>query len=154
MRVRLRADRRIGLLLAGVVFFAFVAVGATVALPAADPAVRATTARRSTPALVRHGMAVYRDEGCWYCHTQETRNTPVDAPYGKPTDASAYKGLSPVMVGFERIGPDLSHVGSRYVSAADLTKLLAHPPASQMPSYDFLSAKDMRALVAYLASLK
>ena len=154
MRVQIRADRRVGLLLAGIVFFGFVAVGATVALPASDPAVRATTSGAKLSTLAAKGLKVYQSEGCWYCHTQDVRNTPVDAPYGKALKASAYAGLSPVPVGFERIGPDLSHVGSRYGSADDLMKLLAHPPPSQMPSYGFLSQKELRALAAYLATLK
>ena len=151
---KLRADRRVGLLLAGVVFLTFVAIGATVALPASDPAVRAASSGKKPSRLVAKGMAVYRNEGCWYCHTQEVRTTPVDAPYGKPTRASAYAGLSPVLVGYERIGADLSHVGSRYGSAADLMNVLRHPPRSQMPSYGFLSKKDLQALAAYLATLK
>jgi cbb3-type cytochrome oxidase cytochrome c subunit len=154
MRLQIRADRRVGLLLAGIVFFAFVAVGATVALPAADPAVRATTTAPKMSKLAAHGLRIYRNEGCWYCHTQDVRTTPVDAAYGKPTKASSYAGLSPVPIGFERIGADLSHVGSRYGSANDLMKLLMHPPSSQMPSYDFLSRADLSALAAYLATLK
>jgi cytochrome c oxidase cbb3-type subunit 2 len=154
MRLRIRADRRIGLLLAGVVFFAFISVGATVALPAADPAVRATTTAPKMSKLAAHGLIVYRNEGCMYCHTQDVRSTPVDAPFGKPTTAKAYSGLSPVPIGVERIGSDLSHVGSRYTGAGDLMKLLAHPPSSQMPSYGFLSKNDLRALAAYLATLK
>ena len=152
--MKLRADRRVGLLLAGIVFFAFVAIGTTVALPASDPAVRATNSGPTMSKLVARGMKIYRNEGCWYCHTQDVRNTPVDAPYGKATSARAYRGLSPVPVGFERIGPDLAHVGSRYGSVDDLMNLLAHPGASQMPSYAFLSANDLRALAAYLATLK
>jgi cytochrome c oxidase cbb3-type subunit 2 len=104
--------------------------------------------------VAAHGLKIYRSEGCWYCHSQDVRNTPVDAAYGKPTKAQAYAGLSPVPIGFERIGPDLSHVGSRYGDADDLMKLLMHPPSSQMPSYDYLSRSDLRALAAYLATLK
>ena len=153
--MKLRADRRVGLLLAGIVFFAFVAIGATVALPASDPAVRATNSGPKMSKLVARGMKIYRNEGCWYCHTQDVRNTPVDAPYGKPTTARAYLGLrEPVDLHEVGIGPDLAHVGSRYGSIDDLMKLLAHPGASQMPSYAFLSAKDLRALAAYLATLK
>ena len=154
MKVEIRADRRIGLLLAGVVFFAFVAVGATVALPAADPAVRATASGPKVAKLVAKGMRVYRNEGCWYCHTQDVRNTPIDAPYGKVTKARAFAGLSPVPIGFERIGADLSHVGSRYGTRDDIMKLLTDPPPSQMPSYSYLSKDDLRALAAYLATLK
>ena len=150
--ISLRADRRVGLLLAGVVFLTFVAVGATVALPASDPAVRGT-AKPNLSRLAMRGTAVYRNEGCWYCHTQDVRNTPVDAPFGKPTSARAYAGRSPALIGSERIGPDLSNVGDRYGSTADLIKLLTQR-RSQMPSYAYLSKDDLRALAAYLSSLK
>jgi cytochrome c oxidase cbb3-type subunit II len=150
---RLRADRRVGLLLAGVVFLTFVAVGATVALPASDPAVRGRPSKTKPSQLVMRGMAVYRNEGCWYCHTQQVRSTPIDAPYGNTTGAGLYAGQSPPLVGLERIGPDLAHVGNRYASAADLMDILGRR-RSQMPSYDYLSQGDLRALAAYLSSLK
>jgi cytochrome c oxidase cbb3-type subunit 2 len=154
MSMRVRADRRAGLLLAGIVFLAFVAIGATVALPAADPAVRATTTGPKLSALAARGMKVYRSEGCEYCHTIDVRDTPVDAAFGKPSAPADYAGQSPVLLGSERIGADLAHVGSRYSSAADLADILVHPPRSQMPSYGFLSKQDLRALAAYLATLK
>jgi cbb3-type cytochrome oxidase cytochrome c subunit len=99
-------------------------------------------------------MKIYRTEGCWYCHTQEVRTTPVDAPYGKPLGVRAYAGLSPVLLGSERVGPDLAHVGSRYGSAADIMDFLSRPSKSQMPSYGYMSDSDLRALAAYLSSLK
>jgi len=153
VRGSLRADRRVGFLLAGVVFLAFVAIGGTVALPASDPSVRSPKTVPKLSRLAARGLTIYRNEGCWYCHTQDVRDTPVDAPYGKPTTALAYAGQSPVLLGSERIGADVSHVGSRY-SSSDLMKLLVHPPRSQMPSYGFLSKKDLSALVAYLSTLK
>ena len=148
---QLRADRRVGLLLAGVVFLTFVAIGATVALPASDPGVRARTPRRSS--LEARGVTVYRNEGCWYCHTQQVRSTPIDAPYGKASTPAAYAGMSPPLVGTERIGPDLAHVGARYGSADDVMRVLTRR-RSQMPSYAYLSTNDLRALAAYLFSLK
>jgi cbb3-type cytochrome c oxidase subunit II len=152
---RIRADRRVGLLLAGIVFLTFVAIGVTVALPAADPAVRSTKGERKLSALQIRGMKVYRNEGCWYCHTQYVRDTPVDAPYGKPLPPGAYAGQSPALLGTVRIGPDLTHVGSRYASASDLITLLSHRrPSSEMPSYAYLSPKAMKALAAYLLTLK
>jgi cbb3-type cytochrome oxidase cytochrome c subunit len=150
---RLRADRRVGLLLAGVVFLTFVAIGATVALPASDPDVRGATPASRQTALAARGMNVYRSEGCWYCHTQQVRSTPIDAPYGDPTSARAYAGMSPPMMGTERIGPDLSHVGSRYTGVDDLEEVLTRQ-RSQMPSYGYLSKDDLRALAAYLFGLK
>ena len=149
----LRADRRVGLLLAGVVFLAFVAIGGAVALPAADPdAIGQRPATRLSP-LASRGMDVYRNEGCWYCHTQSVRNTPIDAPYGSPTTARTFAQQSPPLIGAERIGPDLAHVGSRFANAADLRQVLTRR-RSQMPSYEYLSRDDLRALVAYLQALK
>lgn len=158
MRQRIRADRRVGLLLGGVVLLTFVAVGATVALPASDPDVSTTEGARTFDRTERRGLEIYRNEGCWYCHTQAVRTTPVDAPYGEPLAAGAYAEQSPVMLGVERIGPDLAHVGSRYAGAADLIEILRQPRAggrrSSMPSYRYLSEAELEALAAYLLTLR
>lgn len=158
MRSGIRADRRVGLLMAGIVFATFVSIGATIALPASDPDVSADKGARIFEGDAARGMKVYRNEGCWYCHTQAVRNTPIDDVYGKPLAASAYAELSPVLIGLDRIGPDLTHVGGRYGSAEQLIALLRHPRAegrdSSMPSYSYLSSKDLEALAAYLLALK
>ena len=54
-------------------------------------------------------------------------------------------------------GPELTHVGSGY--AADKLAALIHNPLSvnpqaAMPAFDKLSDADLRALVAYLLTLK
>lgn len=158
MTSRLRADRRAGLILAGVMFAVVVSLGATVALPATDPEVRAEEGLRTFEEAERRGFDVYRNEGCWYCHTQDVRSTPVDALYGDPLPAGAYEGRSPAMLGAERIGPDLAHVGRRYRSADDLIAILRDPRAegrrSSMPSYAYLSEADLEALAAYLLALR
>lgn len=145
---KIRADRRIGLLLGGVLLLTFVAIGATVALPASDPAVQKAKAQQMSKA-VGQGMRVYRSEGCWYCHTGYDRTTGIDA--GKPLDASAYAGRSPAMLGLDRFGPDLTH-GPTITTSADLVKYLRKVHGS-MPSYDYLSSKDVDALAAFLLSL-
>lgn len=94
----LRADRRIGLLLGGVMLLAFVAIGATVALPASDPALDVEAAELSEQA--RAGMELYRTEGLWQCHAPYTRHTAVDG--AGATTAEDIGNLSPAMLGLER----------------------------------------------------
>jgi cbb3-type cytochrome oxidase cytochrome c subunit len=146
---KLRADRRVGLLLAGVILLTFVAIGATVALPAGDKTLKAKHPAKVSASEAR-GMRVFRSEGCWYCHTSYDRDTKTEP--GKALPASAYDGRSPSMLGFERIGPDLTHGAATLSSKADIVKYLRKVHGS-MPSYDYLSQKDLEALAAYLMSL-
>lgn len=131
----------------------FISIGTTVALPAADEEVRSTDGALELSAQEEHGMRIYRNEGCWYCHTMAVRSTPVDAIFGETTEASRYAELSPAMLGVERIGPDLSHVGGR-LDADAIADLLEDPRAegraSSMPSYRYLSDADVEALTAFL----
>jgi cbb3-type cytochrome oxidase cytochrome c subunit len=140
---RVRADRRVGLMLGAVLLLTFVAIGATVALPASDPSLRAK--QQNTLMLRKHGMRVYQSEGCWYCHTQYQRSTKSDT--GEKTTAAAFVGDSPAMLGLERVGPDL-----RGLSTSDVIAYL-HKAHGSMPSYAYLSDKDLVALAAYLQSL-
>lgn len=158
MKTGMRADRRVGLLLAGVVFITFVSLGVTVALPASDPTVRAEKGARKLNETELRGMTIYRNEGCWYCHTQTVRNTPIDEPFGDALEPAVYADQSPALLGGERVGPDLTHVGARYADAETLIDLLRMPRAdgrtSSMPSYAYLSANDLNSLAAYLLALK
>jgi cbb3-type cytochrome oxidase cytochrome c subunit len=92
-------------------------------------------------------MEIYRNEGCWYCHTQYVRETTVDKQLGRPRDPADYAGRSPAMLGYERIGGDLPGglAGDRAVTAKSLRE--SH-------SFAYLSSADLRALVAYLFSLR
>jgi cbb3-type cytochrome oxidase cytochrome c subunit len=151
---RLRVDRRVGLLLGGVLLASFAALGASVALPASDPELAGREERLSR--LERQGMEVYRNEGCWYCHTQYVRESSVDADLGTPMDAKAYAGESPAMLGTERIGPDLTHYGSSGVGPSTVVDFLSDPgeDSSYRHRFGYLSDADLRALAAYLLSLK
>jgi cbb3-type cytochrome oxidase cytochrome c subunit len=148
----LRADRRVGLMLAGIVLLAFVALGTTVVLPATDPSVEAQPRQLSAEEL--RGMRIYRAEGCWYCHTGYVRETTVDSALGDASDPARLGGLSPAMLGAERTGPDLSAVGTRFADPAALVAYLEAPgkdhPRTAMPSYAFLSNAELEALAAYL----
>lgn len=90
----------------------------------------------------RLGATLFLDQGCGACHT--VRGTPADG----------------------RLGPDLTHVGSRLTIAAGsfprnvgtLAGWIASAqhlkPGNAMPSFDRLSGPDLRALAAYLEELK
>jgi cbb3-type cytochrome oxidase cytochrome c subunit len=152
---RLRVDRRLGLLLGGVLLASFVALGAAVALPSSDPDLQGKGKELSR--LEARGMKVYRSEGCWYCHTQYLRSGAADAELGRPLGADAYLAASPAMLGHERIGPDLTGELS-FADAKALMAYLSKPGAkgyrSSMPSYAYLGEDDLRALAAYLLSLR
>lgn len=153
--MRFRLDRRLGALLAAVFVCVFVAFGATVALPSSDRSLQPETGRKLSKQAM-HGMRLYRSEGCWYCHTQQVR--PGDdglGPLSKPAD---YATDRPAMIGAERVGPDLAHVGSRITARDELVKILREPrarsPRSNMPSYAYLSSSELDALAAYLLALQ
>jgi cytochrome c oxidase cbb3-type subunit 2 len=112
------------------------------------------------PELVVQGRRIYVAEGCWYCHTQQVRPIITDAGLGPVTRPGELVYERPHLLGVQRIGPDLMHVGAReptdeveFVSA-----YLADPRAerrfSSMPSYAHLSDRDLTALAHYLVSLK
>jgi cytochrome c oxidase cbb3-type subunit II len=68
--------------------------------------------------LIQKGEDIYRVEGCWYCHTDQTRtlvqdtvlNGSSDFP-APPSSASEYIFQRVTFPGTRRIGPDLSRVG-------------------------------------------
>ncbi len=146
--MKLRADRRVGLLLGGVVLLMFVAIGATIALPATDSSLKGEATELSE--AEERGMKVYRSEGCWYCHSQYVRDT--ERGGDEPLDAAAYSSRSPSMLGLERIGLDLTH-GPTLTGSA-LTEFLAGGEDGHAPPYGYLSDEDLEALTAYLLSLQ
>ena len=111
------------------------------------------------------GRAVYVREGCWYCHTQQTRTLladtkrsgwrGVDAPISTP-DEFVYD--SPHMFGTKRTGPDLSRVGGKYDTQWHRTHF-RNPrdlvPGSIMPPFPWIVEKpeEFTAMVAYLQTL-
>lgn len=73
---------------------------------------------RSRAELIRTGEHLYAIEGCWYCHTDQTRTLVQDvvlngsAEYAAPPSSSSeyiYQHIT--FAGTRRIGPDLSRVG-------------------------------------------
>lgn len=102
------------------------------AQPAAEPA----------EPLTRRGQTLFLANGCGACHT--VRGTPADGV----------------------LGPDLTHVGGRLTLAAGLlpndpaafVRWIGHSdelkPEANMPAFGMLPAAELRAMAAYLESLR
>lgn len=68
--------------------------------------------------LIQNGEQIYAIEGCWYCHTDQTRtliqdtilNGAAEFP-APPSSANEYIYQKITFPGTRRIGPDLSRVG-------------------------------------------
>lgn len=156
-----RADRPImtlATLIAAFVVSALLVVGAT-ALDARNAA--AEQIPGTTPLLSEQGLAgrdVYLQNGCMYCHTQQVRTVVTDVGLGPVTEPGTSPAAGPPTLGFVRIGPDLTHVGSRYEDPAALRTAVTDPksinPDSLMPGFAHLSAEDLNALIQYLEESK
>lgn len=95
----------------------------------------------------RQGAAVYRANGCQYCHTQFVRGAGAgeDMARGwgaRRTVTRDYLRDTPVMLGNIRYGPDLTNIGAREDDTEKLLLKLYDPRAvvagSPMPRYPYL----------------
>jgi len=73
---------------------------------------------RSRQELIKLGEHIYAIEGCWYCHTDQTRTLVQDLVLNgsdsypaPPSSANEYIYQEITFPGTRRIGPDLSRVG-------------------------------------------
>ena len=143
--------------------FAIVAV-VMVLVPALDSSVTTASIRsetaRSYPdgSAVANGRAVYIREGCVACHTQSVRPNVPDVGLGPVSVAGDYVNEAPALIGTQRLGPDLMHLGSRIENPRGLGAHLDDPRAERawsiMPSYRYLTQGDLDALSEYLLSLR
>ena len=106
------------------------------------------------PGIARQGEQVYRANGCVYCHSQQVRpkgfGTDVERGWGgRPGLVQSvdqdYLYDRPVMLGSQRIGPDLANIGLRQTNEVTLLIHLYDPqitmPKSVMPPYRYLFEK-------------
>lgn len=97
------------------------------------------------------GKAIYIQEGCVGCHTQQVRNVDMDEVFGdRPSLAVDYARNrrlnlfqnTATLMGTERTGPDLINIGTRQPSKEWHYSHLYNPrsvvPESIMPSYKWL----------------
>ena len=94
------------------------------------------------PGEANQGKEVYRSLGCAACHTQQVRENDVPTLGVRFSVAQDYLREQPVLVGAQRIGPDLMNVGNRRFDAQWQLRHLYDPqiesPGSTMPTYKFL----------------
>lgn len=151
-----------GVLRKAVAGFALAAL-ATLVFPILDsqdaPTLLADTSRNVSGEALR-GRDIYIAEGCAYCHTQQVRTVVTDLGLGPASMAGDY-AYDPIgLAGWARMGPDLTHQGSRDLvgSAIFIRERLADPRSgaawSVMPSYGHLGEADLVALSIYVAGLE
>lgn len=100
------------------------------------------------------GREIYKREGCVYCHSQFTRYQ--DREMGEMVLAGDYVNQTPHLLGTERTGPDLANIGGKYPDAwhwAHHMQPRAVKPGSLMPSFSYLTEREMADLIAYLQTL-
>lgn len=100
------------------------------------------------------GQTLYRENGCFYCHSQFVRTS--DWAVGVPSEAGDFYYSSPNFLGTERTGPTLGQIGGmrptmwlhdHYVDPRMVE------PRSIMPSFAWLPSEDIDALDAYVQHL-
>jgi cytochrome c oxidase cbb3-type subunit 2 len=126
------------------------------------------------PGLAAQGKLVYQDLGCVSCHTQQVRREGFGSDVGEKSRgwgerqsvARDYLRESRVLLGSQRIGPDLRNFAARKNAdgtehtAAGLYAYLYHPQAvvktSNMPAYPWLEKDlvDADALPRHLSALR
>ena len=142
------------------------AVVTTVALP-----YFATNHYQPSPVAVRYtaleerGRRLYAQAGCWECHSQNVRLSDANigtvhqfGDIGNVSRPGDYLDQDPVFFGQHRRGPDLMHVASRWPSEEWMTIHFLNPerlnPGTWMPSFGWMKPENIRALDAYLMTLK
>ncbi len=172
-----RIDKSSALFVTGaLVFFALGGVLTTVAPPLLDrswarpaPGLKdhraLAAAGDAEAALVVRGRAIYAREGCWYCHTQQTRTIEADtirsgwrgqrSPVSTPDE---FVFDQPHLFGTRRVGPDLSRVGGKYDRQWHVTHFRdprSLVPGSVMPPFPWIAGnpQELDALIAYVQSL-
>jgi cbb3-type cytochrome c oxidase subunit II len=159
--VKFRRGIDLPLVATGVVLLVLLSLFVGVFLAITDSALGVSargTPRKYTAEAVE-GRALYIREGCFTCHTQQVRSSFSDSAISRRVSLPGdYANEAPNLIGTERIGPDLTCIGDDKTLNADWhVRHLVDPSSerdhSNMPSYDFLTAGQLRALAVYLLSL-
>jgi cbb3-type cytochrome oxidase cytochrome c subunit len=149
----------------GSLVMSFLALGVLPLIGLADEATRHTPPQyHPMNSLERVGFAVYKREGCAYCHSTFVRDTASDVRrFGPPAEAWEFADQYPQQWGTRRIGPDLSRESGRRTpdwQYAHLYDPRSTVPESIMPRYPWLFSigpggervptEEARGVVAYL----
>ncbi len=139
----------------GAIFIFFAVVMAVVFIPGWVWNPPQTIAAHEYTDQELHGRQVYFSNGCDYCHTQYVRYYDADFT-GPVSQGGNYVFDSPLTLGSERTGPDLSYLGRKRDLAWDIQHLKfprKYSPMSIMPNWYFLSEKDIQDVSVYLSNL-
>ncbi|MCB9155884.1 MAG: cbb3-type cytochrome c oxidase subunit II [Caldilineaceae bacterium] len=111
--------------------------------------------------LEMQGRNVFLANGCIYCHSGFTRPQDIYADqyyvYSRVSEPGDYMGAgeTPNLFGTIRTGPDLSQAGGFHPDDwhyAHYTNARYTTPISIMPSFEFLSLDEIKALIAFTQS--
>jgi hypothetical protein len=105
------------------------------------PEVRSSALPYSDDALA--GRELYRELGCGSCHTQIVRALVADVELGRVTLSDTNQ-----VIGYRRIGPDLSMIGSRINDPLALQEILV--AGDGHPDYSGLTDTQLGQLTFYL----
>lgn len=103
--------------------------------------------------IEQQGHKLYVQNGCSYCHSQYIRSMDWDVGAQRIAQAGDYIDLSPIPLGSERTGPDLSQEGGEHPDDWNFAHFI-NPrftsPISLMPSWEFLGKEKINKLIAYV----
>ncbi len=109
------------------------------------------------------GYQVYLSQGCVYCHTLYLRPEDVRTGWGEGateedvSQSGDFVNFPFALLGTQRDGPDLTIIGKKIPDMSYQIEHLKDPrrfkPDSVMPTYDYLSDRDLNDLAAFLVSL-
>lgn len=110
---------------------------------------------RPVTAEEEQGYRLYVNNGCSYCHSKYIRIVDWGLGAERIAQSGDYIDQSPVLLGTERTGPDLSQEGGEHPDdwhLAHFTDPRFTSPISLMPSWEFLGSENIRLLTAYVQS--
>jgi len=109
------------------------------------------------------GYLVYLANGCTYCHTLYLRPEDIKTGWAEGATPDEVSQMGDfvhypfTMLGTQRDGPDLTVIGRKIPDMKYHIDHLVDPrrfkPKSVMPTYRYLSERDLRDLAAFLVSL-
>jgi len=140
----------------GLLFIFICIVIVVLILPAYFRVIEPSEIMRERTQFEEEGRKIYMENGCTYCHSQYIR--PEDWGIGAERIAQAgdYIEDSPVLLGSERTGPDLSQEGGEHSDdwhVAHFINPRYTSPESIMPPFEFLSEKEQDYLIEYVQGL-
>lgn len=102
------------------------------------------------------GREFYISNGCVYCHSQSVRNIDWGLGAERIAQAGDYVADSPILLGSQRTGPDLSQEGGEHPDdwhVAHFVNPRYTRPNSIMPAFEFLGMEKIKSLTDYVQGL-